>query len=398
MKVLLTSALVVLLASGSFASCGDAMGCHDRQLHCTAPLLGVALHPTWQEKRIREWRRAKAAMSPQEFEKWERHWRQEVERQRRDNNRLAFWVIGFCFVAVLCSSIVSRRKNKSCSEQGFRVSPRAIIAACQKSKTDRQDARCSIRREHSRTKKPSSAGRRKNGHGANRRTGLFGSLACVCSWAWFLALAVLTGCISYFFDVAPNVPDAGAGLVGLLIFALSLWSIASSKACRRRGLSHFANCVAFLGVALVAAFAYAVWLADERQARLEWPTMSGVIRTVERREGWSYVDSKYGYVFCVDGREYAGEFSERVLLELSSANQVATIGKTRERNVGDAVTVFYDPRNPADSFVRVPSHGGQSFWAGFLLVLTVVVIVFTAIKAGVRYYGGMICKTKIRNR
>ena len=198
MKVLLTSALVVLLASGSFASCGDAMGCHDRQLHCTAPLLGVALHPTWQEKRIREWRRAKAAMPPQEFEKWERHWRQEVEHQRRDNNRLAFWVIGCCFVAVLGSSIVSRRKNKCCPKQSFHVLPSAIIAACQKRKTDRQDASCSIRREHSRTRKPSSAGRRKNGHGANRRTGLFGAVVRVCSWVWFLGLAVLTGGLSFF--------------------------------------------------------------------------------------------------------------------------------------------------------------------------------------------------------
>ena len=34
MKVLLTSALVVLLASGSFASCGDALGCHGRWQLC----------------------------------------------------------------------------------------------------------------------------------------------------------------------------------------------------------------------------------------------------------------------------------------------------------------------------------------------------------------------------
>lgn len=42
----------------------------------------------------------------------------------------------------------------------------------------------------------------------------------------------------------------------------------------------------------------------------------------------------------------------------------------------DAVTVLYNPQNPTDSCVRVFSLRGQSFWAGFLLVLAIVVLVF----------------------
>lgn len=108
--------------------------------------------------------------------------------------------------------------------------------------------------------------------------------------------------------------------------------------------------------------------------RLEWPTASGVIRTVESQGECSRVDLKCGYAFWVDGREYEGEFSEQMLLELS------TLGKNRERNVGDAVTVFYNPRNPVDSLVRIPTLRGQSLWTGFLLALAIVVLVFEMVR------------------
>ena len=381
MKTLLTSVLGAFLLLPFMASADvHTEGCHNRLLQCTTLLSFVYSRPSWDEERIREWGRAKASMPPQEFEKWERRWRQDVERQRREDVGLPVWTLGLCFAVVLLAVIMSRRENKRCSKQCFRVSSSAIISACQKRTADRQNAISPARREDSRIwGKSPAANKQENGHGACRRTGLFGPVASACSWVWFLALAVLTGCISCFFHVAPNVPTV-TDWVGFLILGLSLWTLAWPGTGERRGLSQLAQSIVFLFVALIAAFAHAVWLEGERRTRQEWPTASGVIRAVERQGRFSSMDSKYEYAFRVDGREYAGAFSERMLLELSSDNHVRTIGETRERNVGDAVTVFYDPQNPTDSCVRLLSHRGQSFWAGFLLALAIVVLVLEMVR------------------
>lgn len=80
------------------------------------------------------------------------------------------------------------------------------------------------------------------------------------------------------------------------------------------------------------------------------------------------------YRYEVEGREYSGD---RFRYDKSTSSDSAWARQAvKEHRVGSAVTVYYDPQNPAEAVLRVGLAGSDLFMAMFLTPFNVVMLGF----------------------